>query len=201
MHKRIIFCCLLVILSLLTIRFWNQNKDPLEPSSTMNGLKLEISALRNKVSPTDDIQIEYKLVNTDKGYVTIFSLFYPLDFVSPNLPQNQITFLIKSPDANVCKYSGNPYYPKFAYQSICKFISLGSSSFYGGTISLKKGDFAYSISAKGKYKIQAIYKTDARDWLSSHLAKMGLTEKEIPFSLQRVFNGTLVSNEIEIEVN
>ncbi len=201
MSRIILLCCLFVIFCLLTVGLWNQNKDPLEPPETINGLRLEISAVKNKVPLDGDIQVEYRLFNADTCYTIIFSHIFPLAFVSPNLSKNQITFWIQSPDGSICKYSGNPYYPKYAYPNICEYISLGSNCFFGRTISLNKGEFAYSIGKKGKYRIKAVYTTDSKDWLLAHMKKMGLAEADIPFRLTRVFNGTLVSNEIEIEVN
>ena len=196
---------ILVVLLCIELPVLNQFigpcKDPLEPKSTISGVKLSIESERANYSQEEDLVISLKIFNGDSQYIVIYPGLFPKGVVLKNMPQSEIALLIKTQNGDLVSYSGTPVYPQYARVSFDSFIGLRKNYFYGVTVSLKEGDFKYSINKKGKYKIQAIYTTNAKEWMVGELKKRKQTETDLPFPLVRVFNGTLVSNEIEIEVN
>jgi hypothetical protein len=79
-------------------------------------------------------------------------------------------------------------------------LSLPTGSALRHRIALNEDPFEYAIDNAGMYQVKASLTLRGRAWVENTMAHLGIEEHELLFDLRTVFDGTLQSNEIKIEV-
>lgn len=80
-------------------------------------------------------------------------------------------------------------------------LILPPGFFFGVEVSLRSGRFAYKLSKPGAYHVRAIYTSTARSWFLQRKADGKLGNGQLPFDIQHVFEGTVISETLKIDLD
>lgn len=82
----------------------------------------------------------------------------------------------------------------------CEFREYDGREFIGERVSLTDGSWAHRFPGPGRYRVVAVVRSVAREWLEHGIQQRILEEEKLGFDIEHVFQGTLHSREIEIEI-
>jgi hypothetical protein len=155
------------------------------------GLCLDLQAVSSVVEQGAPIEVEVRLRNCGASYVVVPPRLFPQPSGEEPEPWGVLTFLIQHGEGPPARYVGSWDGSKLKLPSPADFLILGPGYFYGLRLSLTEGPFAYAIVYPGPLQITAELQTAAKQWLESR-------PEPVPFDLNRVFSGTVRSDQVAI---
>lgn len=166
-----------------------------EGQSTVRNLCLELRPVEMTVQVGQPLMVEVRLRNCGSQYVVIPPRIFPQATGEKPEPWGVLSFQIQRDDGTRVPYSGEWIGNKLKLPAPQDFIILGPGYFYGLETSLT-GDspFAYALEAPDRYRIVAVLRSSAREWLAQK------EEEQLPFDLSSVFVGTLRSEPVLVSV-
>lgn len=131
------------------------------------------------------------------------AVFYIAGFV-PEIERGQpishLLFDIRRFDGTRVGRLENKYFVRSAAPSYRHFFELTPRSFFGMPFYVNREPFAYDLGRAGKYKLKAMLTFRAKEWQREYGKDVTSDGAAKTFSDELLVDGTVESNEIEIEI-
>ena len=163
-------------------------------------LRLMLAGPTMPVVRGDSVSVDVTLENGAEVYKTVFPVFTGEDQRPSGFPVAALSFEVVKDGKTVERASSRlTHYAKFQV-SPHSFLSLPHGSALRHRITLTQEPFGYAIDETGRYRVRASLTLHGRAWVENTMEYLGIEDHELLFDLRTVFDGTLRSNDVEIEV-
>lgn len=147
--------------------------------------------------------LEVSLLNCGNGYLVIFPRFMSVPSPSVNdWAWARLSFEVR--DRSGMKL---PFAAEYSEEYTVRLpqpedlLILPPGFFFGMEVSLRKGRFAHRFNEPGPYTVRAVYTSEMRSFLLQRIGDGKLDKGKIRFDIERVFQGTVTSDTIEINLS
>lgn len=186
----------LIVIALILGTFGHCDLAASDAGQSIGGkLCLDLRSIEKAVQAGQPLIVEVRVRNCSSQYIVIPSRIFPQITGEKPEPWGVLSFQIQGEDGRRIPYTGEWIGNKLRLPTPEDFIILGPGYFYGLETSLT-GDspFAYALEDPEQYRIVAVLRSSARDWLAQK------EEASLPFDVSRVFAGTLRSEPVLVSV-
>lgn len=180
-------------------------RDPVEPLGLTramgSGSGLALTIEENRPSSTaGNLTLTAVISNTSKTAVVIYPYWRPAGHRDSSMPVAEISFYI----TNMSGHEVAPIERNLDYRqrkiNPHSFLSLGPGDAYARRIVLTGIAYGYTPLDSGRYQISARIIHAGPSWVKNVLAGGKMIATELHYNVDSVFEGTLESNVLEIEV-
>ena len=169
---------------------------PRQDPTPLQDVCLRLRSGSSSYATGDKITIRVEAQNCGSSYVVLYPQFFPREPGPKPYPWGYLHFEIVDSAGHTASYVGPWQAEKLRLPAPGEFVTLRRGYFFGVDVSLSDGPFAYDIHKPGIYRIKAILETSAGTWLRSRNRA-----SSADFSLDRVLNGVVVSDQVQIELH
>ncbi len=139
------------------------------------------------------------LRNNDARYWIVLPYFLPEGASFLPAPHSILRFEIRDPAGNLVAYTGQWTDSKIAEPTPEDLLALAQDHFYGRSVDLVEGPFAYALEGGVRYSVQAHLSLRAGTWVAELQALDLRIDKSLRFALDRVSQVEISSNVVTLE--
>ena len=167
----------------------------LQASTPLQDLCLRLRSEGSSYMAGEPVTVRVEAQNCGSSYVVLYPQFFPQEPGPRPYPWGYLHFEILDSTGHTAAYVGPWKAEKLRLPAPEEFVILRRGYFFGIDVSLSDGPFAYALHNPGIYQVKAILVTSARTWLRSRDG-----DRPVDFSFDRVLDGVIVSNQVQIEL-
>lgn len=170
-------------------------------ANVTTGLKLRLDSRCPGAQGAPASTLCLTLRNNDTRYWAILPYFLPegASFLGP--PHSILRFEIRDPAGNLMDYTGQWTDSKIAEPTPEDLLALSQDHFYGRSVDLVEGPFAYALEGGVRYSVQGHLSLRAGTWLAQLAALDVRNNKGVRFALDRVAQVEISSNVVTLEIS